>query len=33
MQHPNNHATRYDAVEVLMFATGVLFVAAIAFVL
>jgi hypothetical protein len=31
-QRPNKHAPRYDFVEILMFAAGVLFVVAIAFV-
>ena len=31
-QRPNKHAPRYDFVEILMFAAGVLYVVAIAFV-
>ena len=32
IQHPNNYPPHYDAIEVLMIASGVLFIVAIAFV-
>ena len=33
IQRPNNHAPRYDFVEILMITAGVLFIVAIVFVL
>jgi hypothetical protein len=31
VQRPNNHAPRYDAIEILMIASGVVFIVAVAF--